>query len=206
MILKEGGQFEDPTPGTHVARCFGLIDMGTQVHSWNNEQWQSRDLRIMWELPNEQMTGIYQPEKKGKPFAVSMVVKQSLHSSSKLRGFLESWRGKKFTKEELQAYDAKKLIGAPCLLTLIQAGQYINVDGVAPCGKLATCPPAVNKPIFFSLEPDEFNQDVFDSLGEKMKEKIKASPEYFKLTSPESEPEQPDAPSTPKQEQDDVPF
>ena len=206
MILKEGGQYENPSAGTHVARCFSLIDMGTQVHSYNNEQWQSRDLRITWELPSELMEGLYKPEVKGKPFAVSMTVKQSLHSSSKLRGFLESWRGKKFTKEELQSYDAKKLLGAPCLLTILENGDYRNVDSIAPCGKLATCPPAINQTVFISLEPGEFNEVAFEALGEKLKEKIKASPEYFKLTSPESEPEQPDSPSTPKQEQDDVPF
>lgn len=187
MKWKEGGQFENPPAGSHIARCVQLVDLGTQSHSFAGEQWTSRDVRLTFELPEELMEGKYNPEVKGKPFAVSMTVKQSLHPSSKLRPLLESWRGRKFTKEELAAYDPKKIISAPCRLTLIENGDYINIDGISPLiksgGKTEACPAQVNPSIYFSLEPDEFNVDTFNKLTEKTQEKIKLTPEWAALFS-----------------------
>lgn len=186
---------ENPEPGSHIARCFAIIDLGTQQHSFNGEVWSSRDVRISFELPNERMTGKYNAEVKGKPFASSVTLKQSLHPSSKLRKLLKSWRGRDFTKEELGSFSPKRLLGVPCRLTLVasQDGQYVNIDSIAPLGKGEKCPKQVNPSVYFSLDPDEFSFDVFNTLGEKTREKIAGSPEFKALEdggSDEPDPEQ----------------
>lgn len=181
MRFTSTGQMEQPPAGSHIARCIGIIDLGTQAHSWNNETWHSRDVRLVWELPNELMEGRYKPELKGKPFGVSLRTKQSLHPSAKLRRLLESWRGRKFTKDELTAFDPKKLLGAACRLTLIEDGDYVNVDSIAPLGRTEQCPKAMNLTTFLSLERDEFELAVFERLSNKTKELIKLSPEYKAL-------------------------
>ena len=180
MKWKEGGQFENPPAGEHIARCFQLVDMGTQPHTFDGIVTLRRDVKIVFELPLCPMTGKYNPESKGRPFAVSKTFKQSLHTASALRPFLESWRGKKFTREEIAAYDPRKLVGAPCKLTLIENGEYVNIDHIA---KLPPndCPKMVNEPLFVSLDPTEFKPEDFGRLSEKMQEKIKASPEYQAL-------------------------
>jgi hypothetical protein len=204
---------ENPEPGSHIARCFAIIDLGTQQHSFNGEVWSSRDVRISFELPNEKMQGTYNADVKGKPFASSVTLKQSLHPSSKMRKLLKSWRGRDFTKEEVNAFAPKKLLGVPCRLTLVasQDGQYVNIDSIAPLGKGEKCPKQVNPSVYFSLDPNEFNFEVFTTLGEKMREKIAGSPEFKALEdgggSDEPDPEQTaESADAAMEAEDDVPW
>jgi len=205
MKWSEGQQFENPPSGSFIGRCYAVIDLGTQQHSWQGETWGSRDVRIGFELPTELMTGKYNPDVKGKPFSVHMTLKQSLNPKSKLRPLLESWRGRKFTKEEIAVYDPKKMIGVPCRLALIENGDFINIGGISPLGRDERCPAAVNPTVFFSLEPNEFSNAVFAALGEKTREKISKSPEFSALTSPPQETEHDATPSDAPQD-DTIPF
>src|SRR6185295_3532385 len=139
MKFSEGGQFENPPAGSHIARCIQLIDMGTQEHSWNNETWTSRDVRIVFELPNELMEGLYDAKIKGKPFAIGMTLKQSLHQASRMRQMLEGWRGKAFDVESIKAFSPKSLLGKPCRLALVEKGNFVNIDGISALGKGEQC-------------------------------------------------------------------
>jgi hypothetical protein len=182
MHFKEGQQFENPNPGNYIARCYAVIDLGTQQHSYQGEAWSSRDVRISFELPMEKMTGIYNPENKGRPFSVHLTVKQSLHAKSKLRPMLEGWRGRKFTKDELAGFDARNILDKPCRLTLVQNGDYVNIASISPLAKGDKCPKLTNPSVFFSLEEKEFDEKIFAELHEKTREKIAGSPEYSALT------------------------
>ena len=105
-----------------------------------------------------------------------------------MRPLLESWRGRKFTSEEIAAYDPKKMVGVPCRLALVENGDYVNISSISPLGKSEKCPKQVNAGVFFSLEPDEFDLDVFMALSEKTREKIAKSPEYMALETGSVEP------------------
>lgn len=211
MKWKEGQQFENPPTGSHIARCYAVIDLGTQQHSWQSETWGSRDVRISFEMPLELMTGKYNLEVKGKPFSVHLTVKQSLHQKAKLRPLLEGWRGRKFTKEELAGFDPRKLVGTACRIALVENGDYVNVSSVSPLGRGETCPPQVNPSVYLSLNEREFEQAAFAALGEKTKEKIASSPEYaalFAEKSPNDADNDADAAASSQQHPDDsgVPF
>src|SRR3990167_2490369 len=57
-----------------------------------------------------------------------------------LRKHLEAWRGKKFTKEELDGFDVEKLLGVNCQLQVIHnlsdnGGTFANVQAIVPLGK-----------------------------------------------------------------------
>lgn len=184
MDWNRGQLKEKPEPGSYLARCYSLIDLGTQQHAFNNEVWNSRDVRISFELPTELMKGIYQPELKGKPFAVHITVKQSLHPSAKLRGLLRGWRGRDFTKEELASFKPQKLIGVACRVVLVASatGEFINIDSVSPLSKGEKCPKQVNPSVFFSLDPGEYDPNVLKSLSEKTQATIMTSPEYKLLS------------------------
>lgn len=211
MKIPEGAKFENAPTGSHIARCIGLVDLGTQHHKGFQGQpdWASRDVRITFELPATMMTGIYHPESKGKPFGASITVKQSLHTAAKLRKLLKGWRGRDFTKEELAAFDLKDILGKPCLLNLVENGDYVNIDSIAALPKGTKVPKQVNPTTYFSLAPDEFDVNAFGNLHEKTQEKIKASPEYAALFSGEQQPEytgeEPDGPP-PQHEDSDIPF
>lgn len=196
MKWNQGAQFENPPAGNHIARCYALVDLGTQQHSFNNETWAARDVRLSFELPGELMTGKYNQEVKGKPFAVHWTGKQSLHVNAKLRKLLEGWRGKKFDQDTIAKFDPQKLVGLPCRVTLVENGDYVNIESVSPLAKTDKCPKQVNPSVYFSLETDEFDSDVFDALGEKTREKIAKSPEFIALENGTAEAEAPQADPT----------
>ncbi len=188
MALKftTGGQFENPPPGSYIARCYAFIDLGSQPHAGyqGKDGWISRDCRIVFELPLALMTGKYHAESKGKPFSISLTVKQSLAPTAKLRKFLKGWRGRDFTPDEIAAYVPKNIVGAPCRLTLVENGDFVNIEGIAKLMPGEVCPPAVNPTVYFSLDKDEFDVEVLKKLGDKTQEKIAASPEYNELVNP----------------------
>ncbi len=138
MKWKETGtQFEKPPVGSHIAICYGLIDLGSQPHTFQNKVHLQRDVRISFELPTEKMEGTYDEKVKGKPFSVHVTTRQSLHAKANLRKLLEGWRGKKFDAESLEKFEPKKIVGLPCRVTLIESkdGQYVNVESVSPLSK-----------------------------------------------------------------------
>lgn len=184
MQWKQGGQLESAPVGSHIARAIHIIDLGHQPHTnpKTGEKWMQRDVRIVWEMPNAKMEGLYKPELKGKPFAQMVTVKQSLHPAAKLRKLLESWGGRKMDNAAIEAFIPKKMLSKACRLNLIQNGDFVNIDSIAPLSKDEVCPEQINPSIYFSLEPDEFDPKVFAGLTEKTRTKIAASPEYKKLT------------------------
>jgi hypothetical protein len=205
MKIPTGGQFENPPAGSHIARCISVIDLGTQQHQGfqGSPPWSSRDVRITFELPTTMMEGIYKPEVKGKPFGASITLKQSLHPSSKMRKMLVGWRGRDFTAEELGNFDLKSILGKACFLSLVERGEYVNIESIAAIPKGVICPPQVNPSIYFSLDPSEFDNNVLTKFGDKLQEKIQSSPEYQALFSGTQQPDQPDMP---EDQDSDSPF
>ena len=198
---------ENPPVGSHLARCIGLIDIGTQHHPGfqGGSPWNSRDVYIAFELCGVQMAGLYKPELKGKIFRVATTVKQSLHPSAKLRKFLVSWRGKDFSNEEIEKFEPKSIVGRGCRLTLVERNSYVNIDGIAPCGPTEKPPKATYPLIVFSLEKEEFDQKVYAQLPESLRNKIAKSPEFKALVGAEPEGEEPDQYAG-EDESNNIPF
>jgi cell division septation protein DedD len=168
--------FETPPEGVFPARCYRLVDLGTVAGDWQGRPTHNRKVLISFELLGEDCA-----MSDGRPFAVSRRFSLSLSEKSSLRAFVQQWRGKPFTAEELAGgFDLHKLLGAPALLTVAhveRAGrQYANIVGVSALPKNYPCPPGVNKPVAFDL--DDFDQSVFDGLSQGLQAQIMASPEY----------------------------
>ncbi len=209
MKWKEGAVFEKAPSGSHLARCYALIDLGTQVHNFAGESRVGRDVRLSFELAHAKMTGQHNAELKGKPYSVHLTVKQSLHPMAKLRGLLEGWRGKKFDTVSVKAFDPKKLVGLACRLSLIENGEFTNVDGISPAtpDEVKAMPPLFNPPVFFALDED-FDRAVYDKLHEKTREKIAKSPEYQHIVNPQSQDDADNEPPPTDEgaSDDEVPF
>lgn len=166
-----GANYENPEPGSYAAVCIRMIDMGTQPQEWQGTTKFNHKVKIVWEL-SEKMAD-------GRPFISMRDFTVSLHEKAALRKFLAGWRGRDFTPEELAGFDPKVLIGKGCLLSLIQNGEFINIDSASKLPKGMEAPVPQNPTIFFSLS--DFSQEEFDKLSDKIKEKIKQSPEYQSL-------------------------
>jgi len=169
-----GSTFEQAPVGTHIARCIKLIDLGTQEGEYQGVKNSKRQCVITWELPGTLMT---EGESKGKPFTVSKFYTQSLGEKANLRKDLINWRGRDFTPEELSGFEAKNILGKPCMVSItLNDKAKAKVSGVMALPKGMPCPDQVNPSVIFGL--DEFDKDVFESLGKGIKAMIEASPEY----------------------------
>jgi hypothetical protein len=160
--------FENPQPGSYGAVCIRLIDMGTQETTWQGEKKSAHKVKIVFEL-DEMMSD-------GRPFIAMRDFTVSLHEKSALRQFLSGWRGRDFSDEELKGFEAKNLIGKGCLLSLVQNGDYINVNTASKLPKGMEAPKPQNPLVYFSLT--DFDSHVFSNLSQKLQEKIMQSPEY----------------------------
>ena len=92
--------------GTHVARCYSMIHIGTVEWEWQGETKYSNKIRVTFELPHEmrEFSG------EEKPMVISKEYTLSLHEKSNLRRDLEGWRGKSFDSKELVNFDITNLI------------------------------------------------------------------------------------------------
>ena len=201
-----GGDFKQVPPGSYVARCHSLIDLGTQV----SEKFatSAHKIRIGWELLGEDDEG--QPltitrDGKTMPMTVSAEYTVSLNEKANLRKVLESWRGKAFTPEEAKGFDISKLLGAYCMVNITTSDgangkTYSNVAGVSqlPSALKASKPAGVHPLIQFDL--DKPDMAVFDGFHEKLQDRIRATPEWNK-----SAKQQP-AMATTEEDDDDIPF
>ena len=137
IIVKDGGgNFEHASPGQHQAVCTNVYGPFHESYTWQGKTISAEKVVIMFELDDLIKEGEY----AGKRFTVSERFTTSLGDKSKLRPFLESWRGLAFTPEELTGFDLEKLIGANCTLNLIEkdkksGGKSIVIGAIMPMPK-----------------------------------------------------------------------
>lgn len=118
-VLKQSERQFVPVPqGTHPARCYAMISLGTQPAN-NPKYSDSFKVVLQFELPNEQ---IEMQDGTRRPMMTSHFLSAYLGSPkkpSRTNEFLTAWRGKPFTAQELAGFDLAKVVGAPCLLNII---------------------------------------------------------------------------------------
>jgi len=188
MYAKDkGGSFELAPAGNHLARCVKLVDLGTTESTYQGVTHHRHQCLVMWELPDELM----KPNEAGDelPFIVSKFYTLSLHEKAKLRHDLISWRGRDFTPEELKRFPMKNILGAACLVSVVHEKKTNGdmkavVTAVAKVPKKTVVPDQVNPAVYFSMEPDEFDRDVFDSLSEGLQNLIAESDEWKGFSKP----------------------
>lgn len=191
--------------GTYVARCFSMVQIGTVESEYMGETKELNKVRVTWELPNE--LKVYKEGEDAKPLTVSKKFTLSLHEKANLRKFLESWRGKSFNEEEAKKFNISKLLGVPCMLSVIhktskQGKVYADISSVSSLPKGLECPPQINSNFEFSFTP--YEQDKFDSLPDWLKDEIKTSKEYKQMTEPNNK--EINAEDLPIDNNDDLPF
>lgn len=200
---KGGTQRKLPPMGTHLARCYSLVDLGTHEEEFQGETKNRRKIRISFELPNEQE--VFKEERGKEPFTITKEFTLSLHEKAGLRKTLEAWRGRAFTEKELDKFDVANLLGAPAMITIGHepkkdgSGTFAKVLSVAALPKGMTVPPAILTSIEYSVEMGD-NQ-VFRDLPDWLREKISKCQEWNKPSGASTP-----AAAAPQPEEDDVPF
>ncbi len=178
-----GGDFKKVPAGTHIGRCFRLVDLGTQEVVYKGDHKQQRKIMVSWELFGEDDEGQSLTTDDGMPLVISKRYTSSLSDKARLRADLEAWRGRGFTDDELRGFDVEALLGKFCMINVIHntndAGKtYANIVSITPIpGALRnSLPKGVHEIQCFTL--DRPDMALFDSFYDKLKEVIQASAEW----------------------------
>lgn len=176
LTVSETGGKEFPIldEGSYVAICNMLVDLGLQF----NERYgnSSRKVLIGWELPEETI------EINGElvPRTISQRYTASLNEKSILRRDLIAWRGRDFTPQELEEFNLRNIVGAPCLLQVVHreynGKKYANMASIMTLPKGMARPKLTSEPVVYDIDEDE--PEKVRDLPEWIKEIITKSTSY----------------------------
>lgn len=187
FIVQSGSSNYERCPvGAHLARCYRIVDLGTQKSEYKGQVKYLHKVMFCWEIYGQSDDGQPIQMSDGRPYSIFKNYTLSWSEKANLRLDLQSWRGKPFTQDELHRFDLKNVLGAWCMLNVIErqgqnGSMYSNVDGITPVPAIVKkngIPEGINKLELFNLsDPD---MEMFETFSDKLKEKIKSSPEWQK--------------------------
>lgn len=171
VSASEGGNFPIVPEGVYTARCFKIIDLGTQWIEWAGEKKQQRKVLITWELLDDK-----EKMEDGRPWAATKKYTATLDERGRLRPDLEAWRGKKFTDSEIVNFDLQDVLGKYCTIQIVHSedGKYANVNSIMAFK--GTKPESVNPDVAFDIDAPDMT--IYEAFSDKMKEQINASSEW----------------------------
>ena len=200
-----------PVPtGMHLARCYRIIDLGTQETVYMGQKKTQHKVMFSFEVHSEDDQGNKTVTEKGEPMSISKNYTMSLHEKSGMRKDLQSWRGKEFTPEELRGFELERVLGAWCTLNVIRTTgndgkEYTNIAGISPVAaiqKKVGIPDGFNEPKMFAL--DNPDMALYETFSNNLKEKIAKSPEWKARQGSFDQPSY--STSAPLEDDDDIPF
>ena len=185
-VRASGGasSFKPVPPGMHLARCYRVVDMGTQNSTWKGQTKQVPKVMLQFEVHSEDADGNPLVTDKGEPMSISKNFTASLGENAILRQELENWRSRAFTADELNGFQLKNVLGAWAMLSIVKekgmdGNEYTNISSINPVSsqiKKAGLPEPHNELKIFDLENPDLA--MFETFGQKLKEKIQATPEW----------------------------
>ena len=186
LIAKEsgGGTFTPVPQGMHLARCYRVVDLGTQKSEYLGTIKHLPKVMLQFEVHGEDEDGKAIVTTKNEPMTISKNFTLSLAEKATLRKDLQTWRGREFTAEELRGFELKNVLGAWAMISVIKAAgangkEYTNVAAimsVPPAIKKAGLPEGFNTLGIFSI--DEPDMTMFGTFSDGLKQKISGSPEW----------------------------
>lgn len=127
----DGSSFEPAPEGVHQAVCVDVVDLGLLDVTWQGVKKVQHKVNLAWQIAEDR--------EDGKPFLVFKRYTLSLHEKAALRGDLESWRGRRFTRDDELGFDVESVLGANCLLNIqhreVGDRVYANIVSIMPLVK-----------------------------------------------------------------------
>ena len=170
-------------PGSYLARCYRILDLGTQKTLYKGTESYKHQVMLTFEVHGDDDEGKALQTSKGEPLSISKNYTFSMNEKSNLRKDLESWRAKKFPSDsEANKFDLKNVLGVWGLVAVIHTDKsdkvYANIDSImkVPDQMKKNLPEGFNPLSMFDLEDPDMS--IFETLSERIQEKIKSSPEW----------------------------
>ena len=203
-------QVDPVEPGVYIGVCYGVVDLGTHTNpTFNVEKHQ---VLITWELPDARADFEKDGEMVNQPRVISRRYTLSLSDKANLRKDLESWRGRKFTPDELEGFDLRAILGKPCQLQVVHetskdGRMFANVATIMALPKGMSAPAKTENPqVYFSLE-DAVENPELPEVPDWVKKIITESKEWQGLEEGGTAPARAvDAPEQGGEDDDDIPF
>lgn len=186
LTVKAGSEsgFVPVPAGMHLARCYRIVDLGTQRSEYKGEIKHLPKVMLQFEVHGEDDQGNPLVTAKGEPMTISKNYTASLSEKATLRVDLKNWRGRDFTPEELKGFELKNVLGIFAMISITKAPgkdgkEYTNIGAVMPVPaniKKAGLPAGHNPTAIFSI--DDPDMELFETFSDGLKNKIKSSPEW----------------------------
>lgn len=131
IIASAGGAANIPPhpEGQFPATCIDVVDLGMVETTWQGSKRMKHKILIRFFCGEW-----FDTEEGQRPLWVDQRFTLSLHENSGLRPFLETWRGQKFTEDELRGFNVAKLLHAHAFLQLSHnrtpERTYTNIDSI----------------------------------------------------------------------------
>ena len=183
LLAKEKSDYFPIPEGTHRAVSSAVVDLGIQENPYGKPKPQ---LLIRYEFPDIRDEREEDGQKINEPRIKWQFYTNSLHKESNLRKDLEGWRGKGFTKEELEGFDVMTILGHACQVTIIHdhSGDRVK-DKIRTVGKLVGDGDKP-KPELEIIRYTKDDVGQWDQLPQFVKDKIR---QQVKADAPMQEPE-----------------
>lgn len=201
-VSESGGKSFPILPeGSYVAICNMLVDLGQQYNETYKNS--SRKVLIGWEIPEERI------EINGElvPRTISQRYTASLNEKSILRRDLASWRGRDFTAAELEEFNLRNIVSAPCMLQVIHkeynGNKYANVASIMSLPKGMAKPQLSEPPLIYDIDEDD--PAMVNNFPAWIKETIIKSESYQERINPAAAAGEPQS-FAELEDEDDLPF
>lgn len=167
---KDGVDFEKQlvSEGLVDAKCYAVIDLGSEEFEWNGEKHTTRKIQISFETQQMWTFG----DKGELPLTIHITKTFSLYEQSRLYPLIKDW-----ALDEAKA-NMFNLVGMPAQLMVSHSTTKkgkIFAD-VLKIKKSTKDFDLVNEEVMFSL--DQYQQSEWEKLPEWMQKKIELTPEY----------------------------
>lgn len=184
LIASASGSNFKPVPaGMHLARCYRIIDLGTQRSEYQGKINDQHKVMFGFEVHGDDDAGNPLRTDTG-PLVIPKIYTLSLNEKASLRSDLVSWRGRDFTAEELeQKFHLKNVLGAWGMIVVAiterDGKKYSNITSInlIPAQvKKNGLPEGENELLYWEIE--DGSMEAFEKFGKGIQEKIKKSPEF----------------------------
>ena len=175
---KGGGDFKPIPEGQYAAICDMMVDLGLQD---GGSYGPKHKVYIRFQVPEQRVEYVDKDgNEQNKPAVIGVQFTVSLSDKSNLKPFLEGWRGKKFTAEEVREFDITNIAGKPAFLNVVHdegvgsnAGKtFANIASIMPIPKGVPVPKLEGEVIVHDDDNDRYND-----LPEWLQKKIDAQVE-----------------------------
>jgi hypothetical protein len=173
----ENAKSEIPA-GTHVARLYQIVHIGTSHFEYQGQQKSSDKIRLTFELCNEKRE--FKEGEGEKPLSISREFGLSMGKKSHLRPFVENMLGVALQDTEAYNFDLEDLLGRDCLLNVVHTEKngntYADIKGATPLPKGMTAPEQVNPSKVYDVTTITVAE--LATLPQFLQDKITASDEW----------------------------